>query len=397
MQYIKKAGTPGARPNLKGDHTEILTQKFRESLGSIDWDEYYAIKNPEVAWDFVLDNATKILNDMCPLRTFHIKNYRPDWMTNELIEQTKDRDYFFRKAKTLGGLEVRNIAKHLRNVTNSHIRQAIRDFILDELKHNENNAKRFWKVIREVIPSEKTATNKDILLKNMGVKLGRDEVAGFINDYFINVGKIDPSGIAAASDPLVTGVESETLSDCESPPLTSFTKAEVYKIVKEINVSKSSGLEHFSSFVVKELFEALIPAITHMYNLSTAKSVFPSAWKLALVVPIPKSGDLTNVKNYRPISLLPLPGKILEKLIHKQITAYLEGETLLTPSQHGFRRDHSTIHSLAQLTNYVNVKMDSKMCTLATYVDFRKAFDCVQHPVLLEKLSSLGLHKSILD
>ena len=237
-------------------------------------------------------------------------------MTNELIEQIKDRDYFFHKAKTLGGVDDWNIAKHLRNVTNSYIRQAKRDFILDELKHNESNAKKFWKVIREVIPSEKTATNKDILLKNLGIKLGRDEVAGFINDYFINVGKIDPSGITAVPDPLVIGDESETLNNCESPPLTSFTETEVYKIVKEINVSKSSGLEHFSSFVIKELFEALIPVITHMYNLSIEKSVFPSAWKWALVVPIPKSGDLTNDTNYRPISLLPLPGKILEKLIH---------------------------------------------------------------------------------
>ena len=70
---------------------------------------------------------------MCPLRSFKIKNYRPDWMTSELIELVKDRDYFYSKAKTLGNKDDWNIAKHLRNMVNSNIRQAKRDFILEKL------------------------------------------------------------------------------------------------------------------------------------------------------------------------------------------------------------------------------------------------------------------------
>ena len=87
-------------------------------------------------------------------------------------------------------------------------------------------------------------------------------------------------------------------------------------MVKEINVSKSSGLENISSFIVKEAFTALISQITFLYNLSLHTSIFLAAWKKALVIPIPKSGNLTQVKNYRPISLLPLPRKLLEKLVH---------------------------------------------------------------------------------
>ena len=132
-----------------------------------------------------------------------------------------------------------------------------------------------------------------------------------------------------------------------------------------------------------------------MLNLSIEYSIFPDAWKSALVIPIPKSGDLTNVKIFRPISLLPLPGKILEKLVHKQLSDYLEGESLLIEAQHGFRKGHSTIHSVAQVARYVNTKMDSRKCTLAAYIDFRKAFDCVQHSVLIEKLDSLNFDESV--
>ena len=114
-----------------------------------------------------------------------------------------------------------------------------------------------------------------------------------------------------------------------------------------------------------------------------------------MVVPNPKSGNLTLVKNYRPISLLPIPGEILEKLIHHQLSAYLEA--LLTDKQHGFRKSHSTIHSVAQLTNYISSKQDARVPILAAYVYFRKAFDCVEHPVLRRKLARLEKRGPLVD
>ena len=84
-------------------------------------------------------------------------------------------------------------------------------------------------------------------------------------------------------------------SDSVLRDLTPFTEHEVFRLVQDINISKSSGLENISSFAVKEILKLLIPEVTHMFNLSTQSSVFPEAWKSALVIPIPKSGDLTNV------------------------------------------------------------------------------------------------------
>ena len=282
-----------------------------------------------------------------------------------------------------------------------------REFILDQLESNKDNCKQFWKVIREVIPSDKKVDKQDILLKEKGVKMDRGEVAGYINNYFINVGNfskpegfdcpLDNAGTTAAEPSLTGNIANETQENLPHMKFDELKEVNVYRIVKEINVSKSSGLDNVSSFIVKEAFQSLIPEITHMFNLSLATSVFPKKWKEALVVPIPKSGDSTLVKNYRPISLLPLPGKIFEKLVHAQITYHLEGNFLLTDTQHGFRRGHSTLHSVEQFTSYINVKMDNKLPTLATFIDFRKAFDCVQHPMLLEKLLHLHLDKSVVS
>ena len=340
------------------------------------------------------------LDEMCPVRVFRIKNYRPDWMTKELIEQIKDRDYFYRKAKLNKDDDSWNIAKHLRNLTNANIRQAKRDFILNELREHDKDAKKFWKVIRKVVPTGKKTSSQDIFLKDdLNVKIAKENTAHFINNYFINVGNCSDLDHEDLTTTITDNLDPPSAATVEAPPgvLDEVGELEVYNVIKSINVSKSSGLENVSSYIVKEAFGILTPIITRMYNLSIKFSKFPDSWKKALVVPIPKAGNLNKVKNYRPISLLPLPGKILEKLIHQQLTNHLEEKAFLADEQHGFRKNHSTLHSISQVTDFINKKMDSRTPTLAAFIDFRKAFDCVQHPVLMNKLSQLNLDDSVLD
>ena len=152
-----------------------------------------------------------------------------------------------------------------------------------------------------------------------------------------------------------------------------------------VRQSRRPAVPSSGSPVVKAAFEILSHEVTFMYNLSISETQFPENWKKALVVPIPKQGFLAEVQNYRPISLLSLLGKTLEKLIHQQLSKFFEENSLLAEEQHGFRRNHSTIHAISQVTGYINKKMDAKLATAAVFIDFRKAFDCVQHPVLLGK------------
>ena len=374
---------------------------FKTKLLELNWEDFFKVDDPGDAWELMLKNITSVLDVMCPVRVSHIKNFRPDWMTKELIEQIKDRDYFYKKAKSQNDDDAWNIAKHFRNSTNSNIRQAKREFILRELQMHDNDPKKFWKVIHKVLPTGKSSQKAEILLKNGGSKIDKEDVAHFVNSYFVNVGNFKLPDLSTNDHSGPYGVTLDQNADEEEGTglehLVEVREVEVFNVVKDINVSKSSGIEDVSSFVVKEAFKILITEVTHLYNLSIRTSTFPSAWKRALVVPIPKAGNLTQVKNYRPISLLPLPGKILEKLIHQQLSSYLEGDLLLVDEQHGFRKNHSTIHFVSQLTNYISKKLDNRIPTLAAYVDFRKAFDCVQHPLLLAKLGKLGVGTSIIN
>ena len=395
--YVVKKKKRDNRPKVEftgRSYRNFDKDLFKEELSKCDWSDFYKLADPETAWDLVLDRFLPILDKMCPIRKFMIKNYRPEWITPELIEQIKDRDYFYKKAKQDGSEDSWNIAKHLRNTTNANIRQAKREFILGELDRCGTDSKKFWKVVKSVVPNNKCTNRTDIHLKdNTGEIIEKKNVAHYINSYFINIGKADLSvpypDIESLSDAKGDHVEDQWSPD-------EFNVTEVLKVVKGINVSKSSGLQDISSYVIKEVFSILTRQIAHLMNLSLSSSIFPRAWKRAQVIPIPKSGNLTQVQNYRPISLLPLPGKILEKLMHGRLTDYIQANSLLSSNQHGFRKKHSTVHSVAQLTTFINKKMDVRLPTLAVFIDFRKAFDCVQHPILLNKLASLNICNEVL-
>ena len=212
---------------------------MKKELLKESWDRFYALDDPNDAWEFILNRLYPILDKMCPIRTYNIKNYRPDWVTHELLEQIKDRDYYYTRAKESGDEDAWNIAKHLRNVTNANIRKARRAFVVDELQNSEKDYKRFWRTIRTVIPNEKGSSKQNITLVHEGMKFQKEEVAHYINDYFIGIGKSESMNVHGDREPETDGGTSENSWSFEE-----ITKVDVLKTIQSINISKSLGLKH---------------------------------------------------------------------------------------------------------------------------------------------------------
>ena len=116
----------------------------------------------------------------------------------------------------------------------------------------------------------------------------------------------------------------------------------------------------------------LVPQLVYMFNLSLSLGIFPDKWKRAAVVPLHKGGDLTRAENYRPVSLLPLPGKILEKIVHAHFNQFLNQNNVITSKQSGFRKDFSTVSAVADLTDNVFTAINNSEVTLAAFVYLRK-------------------------
>ena len=169
---------------------------------------------------------------------------------------------------------------------------------------------------------------------------------------------------------------------------------EVNKLVKEINIYKSSAIKNLSAKLIKPAFLVLIPQLTHLFNLCLQLGIFPESWKTATVIPLKKDGDKSDVGNLRPISLLPLPGKLLERVIHTNLMPFFTENNLICDQQGGFRPGHSTIKKIADLTDDIYNAMNIKEVPVAVFIDFKKAFDTIDHTILLNKLDISGIRNT---
>ena len=164
------------------------------------------------------------------------------------------------------------------------------------------------------------------------------------------------------------------------------TILEISNWVKQIKTFKSSGLSKISSRIWKLLFERVPFLLTHMVETIFNNFEFPQKWKHATVIPLPKVTNITGPEDLRPISLLPLPGKIVEHLIYTQIDQFLETHALLTDRQNGFRTKRSTVHTIFDFTSDILTSYNDNLDVIAINIDFKKAFDTVNHIKLISKL-----------
>ena len=174
------------------------------------------------------------------------------------------------------------------------------------------------------------------------------------------------------------------------------TEEEVLELLLSLDTTKANGPDGVSALMLKATAHSIAKSVTTIFNKSTKTGALPSEWKVSSVVPIPKGKDANQPSNYRPISLLSILSKLLEKHMYKLILKHIESSTPLALQQWGFRSGRSTVSALLDVTyNWLNT-LDSGKEVCAVFFDLRKTFDSVPHRPLLEKLQSSGINSHIL-
>ena len=364
--------------------------EFCSAVQDLSWWDVYSCDNAQQAAEVFTAKLTNILDKMAPVKTIQVHVRYAAWLSEDTKKLLKERDTAQATAAQTKDPEDWRMYKNLRNTVNAKKQSEKKAWEQKKLDSSEHDPSVIWKNVKGWLnwgasgPPTQLFHDGNIVNSPAGL-------AGTMNRFFMDKITLLRSSIPDTdTDPLFKLRDSMKDRDC-SLTFKAVHPRDIKKIISKLKNSKSTGVDDIDTRTIKLIASDILPALTHIVNLSIAQSVFPSLWKLAKVIPLLKKGDALTPKNYRPVALLPIFSKVLERVLFNQLVEYLDTHGLLHPNHHGCRHDHSTATALIQMYDQWAEEVDKGNLVGVMMIDLSAAFDMVDHPLLLQKLQLLGL------
>ena len=276
------------------------------------------------------------------------------------------------------------------------IRRAKSTFYKDKCKEFKTQTKKLWRLINKIAGKKNDKSNLIEYLKIGGIQTyNATKISNSFAKYFSEVGKKFADKIPA---PLksITDYLRMMGNHTKSIFLLPTEENEIRKIAFELPTKSSSGYDNVSNVLLKEIMEDIVEPLSFIFNHSMQSGEFPDSMKLAEVIPLYKSKEHYLECNYRPISLLTTISKILEKIIYKRVYDFLVENCQLYENQFGFHSNHSCEHAIGQTVGTLLKNMENKKNSVCVLLDLSKAFDTIEHSIMLQKLELYGIRGTAL-
>ena len=379
----------------KRDFSNLSESELVEEVGQVDWENVLNGDNPNPTsmFDSFYNKVSSIIDKHIPIKQLtkrELKIQSKPWITPAIRESIRKKNKLYKRYLKTKSQQIYYNFKQYRNKINHLMRISKRNYYNAYFIEHSNDSKLIWKGIRQIIYMNKSNAHSIPTKINANGHEITDlkEIADAFSSYFANIGNHLASDIPSVTkSPLDFMAQSNRNSFCIFPT----TASEIESEIAILNDKKAVRPNSIPIKVLKLLKGILSKPLEIIFNVSFSTGIVPDSIKIARVIPVFKKGNHSSLSNYRPISLLSIFNKLLEKLMYNRLINYLEKNNILFEKQFGFRAHHSTEHSILSIVNKIHQAIEEKSYSCGIFLDFSKAFDTVDHNILIRKLERYGI------
>ena len=379
---IKKYNTIEFR--LSGEQCD---SNFETKIANHNWADLYDFNDVDRAFEYFNNVLTEYYNECYPIRSKRvlINKIANPWITAGLKEsiRTKNKLYkkFVKRPITYG-----DHYRSYRNTLSRLIKLAKNNFHKKRFLDCQGNSKKIWRNINDILGKNHTNTNNIFKINNNDVT-DLNIIANEFNNYFASIAENINSEL---TPPVIAFEEYLPNRLFDNINWTNTTELEIKQVLRTSNETKG-GPDEIPMFLLKNNADLLSPILCFLCNLSLNTGRFPTVHKYGTIVPLYKNKERHIISNYRPICLLNVVSKVLEKVISTRLLNHVETNRILNDSQFAYRKGRGTDSAISKFVNSIIDNFEKGDYTVAAYLDLTKAFDCVNHQILLYKLDHYGV------
>ena len=371
------------------DYSKLNASDLINDVNVVDWQNIMSgSADCDSMFQTFHQTLVQIIDEHAPLRKLskrELKLKRKPWITNAIRKSIQIKDKLLKTYLKTKSQEIYTKYKKYRNKLKHLVNISKKRYYNDYFSKNHKDPKSIWKGIKQIVtPKSNTSFTPTAIEVNGKEVNDKEEISNTFNDFFVEIASSVPFIETNPLDYINSHIQGSLF-------LSPITAEEIQKEIMSLNSKKACGPFSIPVKLLKLIKSPISKPLELLFNHSLSTGKVPQDFKIARVIPVFKNGSKTDINNYRPISLISVYNKLLEKLVYKRVLVFLENNKMIYSKQFGFRSNHSTEQALLFIVNKIQNAIENREFSCGIFLDFSKAFDTVDHKILLDKLDYYGI------